>query len=79
MAQKADRAAQNTDATVQSCSTSATRIDNIMAPISIAGQTNPLAPHATIEAARAGETGRGFATVATAVKGLAAQRTRATG
>jgi methyl-accepting chemotaxis protein len=54
------------------------RIANVIELITdIAEQTNLLALNATIEAARAGEAGKGFSVVATEVKNLARQTSRA--
>jgi methyl-accepting chemotaxis protein len=70
---------RRSDATVQSLSSAANQIGEVVRLISdIAGQTNLLALNATIEAARAGEAGKGFAVVAGEVKALAAQTAKAT-
>ena len=65
---------------VQNLQHAATKIGEVVKLISdIAEQTNLLALNATIEAARAGEAGRGFAVVASEVKALANQTSKATG
>jgi methyl-accepting chemotaxis protein len=66
-------------AEIESLAAATQRIDGVLNLIqTIAEQTNLLALNATIEAARAGEAGKGFAVVASEVKGLAAQTARAT-
>lgn len=71
--------ARRTDATVRALAAGAEKIGEVVKLIGdIAGQTNLLALNATIEAARAGEAGRGFAVVASEVKELAGQTTKAT-
>ncbi|KAB0264300.1 methyl-accepting chemotaxis protein [Microvirga brassicacearum] len=79
IAERAVSDAKRTNETVQALATSAEKIGNVVALINnIAGQTNLLALNATIEAARAGEAGKGFAVVASEVKELANQTSKAT-
>ncbi len=79
VSQRAVREAEDTSATVQNLSDSASKIGDIVSVITdIATQTNLLALNATIEAARAGSAGKGFAVVAGEVKNLANQTTSAT-
>jgi methyl-accepting chemotaxis protein len=71
--------AKSADQDVETLAQGAAKIGEVVKLISdIADRTNLLALNATIEAARAGEAGRGFAIVASEVKGLAQQTARAT-
>jgi len=68
-----------TSATMNKLGESSAEIGNVIKTITaIAEQTNLLALNATIEAARAGEAGKGFAVVASEVKDLAQETSRAT-
>lgn len=79
IAKEAVDQSQSTNKSVRSLEKAAIEIGEVTQLISdIAEQTNLLALNATIEAARAGEAGKGFAVVASEVKGLATQTAKAT-
>ena len=79
VALSATKEASATQASVTQLEAAAQKIGDVVELIrAIAAQTNLLALNATIEAARAGDAGRGFAIVASEVKQLAAQTSRAT-
>jgi methyl-accepting chemotaxis protein len=76
---KAVEQANETNKIVSGLAQAAQKIGDVVKLINnIAEQTNLLALNATIEAARAGEAGRGFAVVASEVKSLATQTSKAT-
>ncbi|MTI09212.1 methyl-accepting chemotaxis protein [Curvivirga aplysinae] len=76
---KAVNANVSTKEKIQALSGTVSEISEVVSLINeIAEQTNLLALNATIEAARAGEAGKGFAVVASEVKSLASQTSKAT-
>jgi len=79
VASRAVEIADTARTTVATLGESSAEIGNVIKVInSIAEQTNLLALNATIEAARAGEAGKGFAVVASEVKELARETSKAT-
>jgi methyl-accepting chemotaxis protein len=79
IAARAVERGQQTNDQVEGLAEAAQKIGEVVKMITdIAEQTNLLALNATIEAARAGEAGKGFAVVASEVKGLATQTAKAT-
>ncbi|MDE1570448.1 methyl-accepting chemotaxis protein [Aquabacter sp. P-9] len=79
LAKQAEAEGTRTNAIVSGLTGAAQKIGDVVALInSIADQTNLLALNATIEAARAGDAGKGFSVVASEVKTLAGQTSKAT-